>query len=68
MVTPEILLTEEQRFEFTQIPQNISDFILTAGLITQLRQCQCIPKSEIKIRNIASDININHKIIIIIVG
>jgi TnpA family transposase len=26
MVTPEILLTEEQRFEFTQIPQNISEW------------------------------------------
>lgn len=26
MATPEILLTEEQRLEFTQIPQNISEW------------------------------------------
>lgn len=26
MATPEILLTEDQRLEFTQIPQNISEY------------------------------------------
>jgi len=29
MSTPEILLTEEQRLEFTQIPQNISEWEIT---------------------------------------